>query len=124
MLIQLMLKRIIFCFLHMLCQVRQPCLWSGGIQPVTIRVTDPIYASYDGHKWDVNWTIRVPPGMCGPYGADFDGDEMSLFPVKSSKATLECQTYRWSYETLANPHLHSQLVPKGDITSGNGFDDI
>ena len=24
----------------------------------------------------------MPPEMCAPYGADFDSDEMSLFPLK------------------------------------------
>ena len=40
--------------------VRQPCLWSGGIQPVVVRVTDPIVCKSDNRIWDSNWTIRIP----------------------------------------------------------------
>jgi 1-acyl-sn-glycerol-3-phosphate acyltransferase len=59
--------------------VRQPCLWPGGIQPVRIRVTDPIYVRADGHKWNTNWTIRfVPPHTgtraCYAYGTHLSVD--------------------------------------------------
>ena len=56
-------------------------MWSGGIQPVIIEVSDPILISSEKLERNVDATIRVTPEMCGPYAADFNGDEMTLFPV-------------------------------------------
>ena len=44
----------------------------------------------NGNLWDVNCSMRLPISMCGPYGADFDGDEMTLFPIKTQAAIKEC----------------------------------
>jgi hypothetical protein len=101
--------------------VRQPCLWSGGIQPVRIKVTEPVPVKHNGKTWDVNWTIGIPPEMCSPYAADFDGEEMSLFPLRMSDSIKECESFVWSYGTLSDSGLHSQLVPRSELSSGNGF---
>lgn len=34
--------------------------------------------------------------MC-PYAADYDGDEVSLFPITSQDAINECKSYKWKY---------------------------
>ena len=43
--------------------IRQPCLWSRGIQPVKVFVTNPSIMSANGLEWDVNQTIKLPPGI-------------------------------------------------------------
>ena len=64
--------------------VRQPCLWPGGIQAVKTAVSEEQPPTSDSRSWNVDWTMRLPPEMCAPYAADFDGDEMSLFPLPST----------------------------------------
>ncbi len=75
-----------------------------------------ILAEDSGVSWNTNWTIKLPLEMCSPYAADFDGDEMSLFPVTDPKSIEECQRFTWSYGSLQNEQLHSQLVPNSQIT--------
>ncbi len=86
--------------LRMGIRIGQPCLWSGGEQPVIVKVTPPIIVGCEGYHWDVNYTIRLPPDMCKPYGADFDGDEMTLFPIKDKKSLNECKKFQWNYSDL------------------------
>ncbi|KAG7358005.1 RNA polymerase Rpb1, domain 2 [Nitzschia inconspicua] len=104
--------------------VRQPCLWSGSIQPVRIRVTDEDMVGTGDERWDVNWTIKLPPDMCAPYAADFDGDQMTIFPVKSQEAVDECNRFRWSYDNLSDIGLHQQLVPRLDRRDQYGFSNM
>lgn len=73
--------------------VRQPVLWYGGIRPCRIRVVSPKLDK--GLEWDVNSSIGVPISMYATFSADFDGDEMSLFPVKSTAAVNECRSAFW-----------------------------
>jgi len=89
--------------------VRQPCMWSGGIQPVRIVVTDK---DREVGSWDTNSSMRIPISMCGPYGADFDGDEMTLFGVYSTKAQEECATFLWD---------HSRWTPYSDETNDYAY---
>ena len=73
--------------------VRQPVLWHGGIRSCRIRVLDePIHT---GHGWDTLSSMKVPISMCSSFAADYDGDEMTLFPVKSPKAVQECRAALW-----------------------------
>jgi hypothetical protein len=75
--------------------VRQPCLWSGGLQPVRIVITDDVLIDIGNDQmWNTNCTIKLPPGMCDPYGADFDGDEMTLFPVTRASSLEECKSFK------------------------------
>jgi hypothetical protein len=92
--------------------VRQPCLWSGGIQPIIIKVTDPIIRKSGEHKWDVNYTIRIPPKMCSPYAADFDGDEMTIFPLLSGNSVKECSSFKWNYSSITEDNISSFVTPK------------
>ena len=58
--------------------VRQPCLFTGSIQPVRVHIledTIPFSTSF-----------RIPIHMCAPYGADYDGYEMTLYPVYDPRA--------------------------------------
>jgi hypothetical protein len=71
---------------------RQPCMWSGGIQPVTIRVTSAI--SNDEGAWNVNSSMRLPLSACQPFAADHDGDEMTLFVVSKPKSMKECESFK------------------------------
>jgi RNA polymerase Rpb1, domain 2 len=90
--------------------IRQPCLWSSGIQPVVVKVTPLMIMYSDGHTWDVNFTVRLPTGMCAPFAADFDGDEMTVFPLKRSQSLDECNTFEWDYSRLSNERIHSELL--------------
>ena len=38
--------------------------------------------------------------MCGPYAADYDGNEMTLFPVYDELAMAECSAFRWDYQSV------------------------
>jgi hypothetical protein len=82
--------------------VRQPCLWGGGIQPVCIEVTDDKFMDKDGREWNISCTMQLPPMMCAPYAADYDGDQMTLFPVTTPEAISECKSFKWNY---ANDHV-------------------
>lgn len=84
--------------------VRQPVLWHGGIRPCKIRVIP--YEANTSKKWDSNCSMKLPISMCSTFGADFDGDEMSLFPVKSKKAIDECKASLWDNE-MDSPYSHS-----------------
>jgi hypothetical protein len=93
--------------------VRQPCLWSGGIQPVVIRVSNEHLLSDDkGNSWDVNWSMKIPPQLCSPYAADFDGDEMSLFVVKNPRSVMECKSFSWDYDGFMSQEICDQVLPK------------
>lgn len=107
--------------LDMAILIRQPCLWSGGTQPVVVRVTPPIIMSCQEHHWDVNYTMRLPPDMCRPFGADFDGDEMTLFPLKDINSLSECGKFQWKYSTLSNEKIHSDLLPSRHPVHHGGF---
>lgn len=76
--------------------VRQPCMWIGGIQPIHVIATPPDV----GHEglWDVNASMRLPISMCGPFGADYDGDEMTIFAVTTQKAKRECEAFEWPHD--------------------------
>ena len=67
--------------------VRQPCLWTGGIQPVRVHIlkeTIPFSTSF-----------RLPSNRCEPYRADYDGNEMALYPIYDPRAVSECEILRW-----------------------------
>jgi hypothetical protein len=36
-------------------------------------------------------SIQLPIHMCEPYGADYDGDEMTFFPVFDERSIEECK---------------------------------
>jgi hypothetical protein len=99
--------------------VRQPCLWSVGIQPVRIKITPADVVSHEGSEWSVNKSLKLPPGMCAPYGADFGGDEMTLFVLTKPNSILECQSFKWVYERLCYSALHVDnlyLIESGMLT--------
>ena len=55
---------------------RQPCLCKRGIQPARVNILDGEITSS---------TPSLPLYMSVPYGADYDGDEMLLYPVYYSE---------------------------------------
>ena len=73
--------------------VRQPCMWTGGIQPVQLKLTGP--DTDDGTEPDVNCSLQLPLDLCAPYGADFDGDEMTIFGLRGHQAEAECSAFTW-----------------------------
>ena len=61
-------------------------------------------------SWDVNCTIRISPSMCAPYAADYDGDEMTIFPVKHPLSILEWETFKWDYDLDRMTQHYSNVV--------------
>jgi hypothetical protein len=74
-------------------------MWTGGIQPVTIMVTRPI--DDDNTRNDVNASLRIPLSMCRPYGADFDGDEMTLIGITGYQSEQECSAFNWDHDSYS-----------------------
>lgn len=77
--------------------VRQPVLYNGGMQPFKVNVTKPHYIEMGDRKVDVNRSMKIPLTSCRSYGADFDGDEESAFPVISRAAVRECDIFKWNH---------------------------
>jgi hypothetical protein len=94
----------------MVILVRQPCMWTGGIRPFRVKLTDPDVGLWN--EWDVNASMRLPISECIPYGADFDGDEMTFFAVKYPQAVEECKAFIWdsSKYSPANMSLYKTVV--------------
>ena len=76
--------------------VRQPCMWTGGIQPIELRLTDPV--TDDNGESDVNCSLQIPLALCPPFGADFDGDKMALFGVSGIQSEAECAAFTWDHK--------------------------
>jgi hypothetical protein len=91
------------------------------VQSVIVKVAPPIIVGCKGYHWDDNCTIRLPPDMCKPYGADFDGDEMTLFPIKDKKSLNECKKFQWNYSDLSNKKIHSELLTSRHPMHDRGF---
>jgi RNA polymerase Rpb1, domain 2 len=99
--------------------VRQPVLWHGGIRPCIIRVYDR--STSTNHEWRVDSSMRLPISMCSTFAADFDGDEMSLFPVKTHMAIEECKAAVWNTR-LHSPYSddgYNAMVPRGSPIIAN-----
>ena len=73
--------------------VRQRCLWTGSIQPVRVKLT-PAEMYYSGN-WGVKASIKFPISMCTPFGADYDGGEMTIFIVTYHNDISECKIFKW-----------------------------
>jgi len=102
--------------------VRQPCMWTGGIQPVELRLTDPDLD--DGVGPDVNCSMKVPLALCTPFGADFDGDEMTIFGVRTTQSEMECATFAWDHDKYSpyndedyNKVVHSHADEVGTMSN-------
>lgn len=100
---------------------RQPVLWLGGVRPVTVIPTEKMLVQAGEYEWDVNWSMRIPAQMCWSYGADFDGDEMTLFPVKDQKSIVECNSLIWRERSnsgeINDSEIHNMLIPNADMES-------
>jgi len=71
--------------------VIQTCLWSVSIHPVRVKVS---FLEKDCNgTWDINASMKVPISMYTQYGADYDGDEMTIFVVTTPHVISECQRF-------------------------------
>ena len=61
--------------------VRKLCLWTGGIQPARMNIRDNEIPSS---------TLSLTIYMCGPYGANYDGEEMMMYSVYYRGSVREC----------------------------------
>jgi hypothetical protein len=59
--------------------------------------------------------------MCAPFAADFDGDEMTVLPLKRSQSLDECNTFEWDYSRLSNERIHSELLSSRHPRQEKGF---
>ena len=83
--------------------VRQPCLWTGSINPFRVKLT---LAEMDfSVTWDVNASMIFPITMCTPFGANYDGDEMAIFIVKDPNSISECKSFKWYYSDTSPCNL-------------------
>ena len=57
--------------------------------------------------------MKLPISMCSSFGADFDGDEMTLFPVKGLAAVQECKAALWnnSDDSPYKEEDYDEIVP-------------
>lgn len=101
--------------------VRQPVLWSGGIMPIKVEISQPHIVETVLGPVDVNRSMKIPLRLCSPYAADFDGDEMSLFPVKDPKSIDECNSFKWTFDSPDINVLYDQVVPRGRMQVGSKF---
>jgi hypothetical protein len=53
-------------------------------------------------------SIQLPIHMCEPYGADYDDDEMTFFPVFNERSIEECKFMSLNYH-IANEGFLSRL---------------
>jgi hypothetical protein len=81
-----------------------PCT---GVQPVRVKLTPLEYVTVRGIQIDRNRSIRLLLRLCLPYAADFDDDEMSIFPVKSPEAIEECRRFKWNHE-IGHPDVREE----------------
>eukprot|EP00957_Ditylum_brightwellii_P210667 15365239-Ditylum_brightwellii.AAC.1 len=105
--------------------VRQPCMWTGGIQLGRVFLTQPI--GDNGTDLDVNASLRLPLSLCTSTGADFNEDEITLFRMLGYKAEMECSAFSWDhskyspYESADFNHMVSRdsdiVVNKVKITA-------
>jgi hypothetical protein len=61
--------------------VRHPCLTQHNAQPMVVDVRDV----------DL---VQFPVWYCSQYNADFDGDEVHLYPLSRLSSVLDCE--QWS----------------------------
>ena len=93
--------------------LRQPVLWHGGIRGCRICVLQDETSNHGGYN--VLSSMGLPISMCSSFGADFDGDEMTLFPVKTYKTIEECKASMWdnSNQSPYTEEGYRRLVPPG-----------
>ena len=105
--------------------VRQPCMWSGGIQPVKINLT-PKDTGSNGTDWDVNSSMKLPISMCAPFAADYDGDEMTLFIVKDRLSIKECKSFNWPHGQSSpyKPDNSALVMPRGNLDPKENHDPV
>ena len=65
--------------------VNKTCIWEGFIQPYSVMILDDEIPSS---------TLSFPIYMCGPYGANYDDDEMTMYPVYSSESVREFESFK------------------------------
>lgn len=53
--------------------------------------------------------MKVPISMCSSLAADYDGDQMTLFPIKSASAVQECKAALW-YNRGGGPYREEDYV--------------
>jgi DNA-directed RNA polymerase subunit A'' len=65
-------------------------------------------------------TFRIHPATCGPYGADFDGDEMNIHAPQTEEARAEAEVLLNVNSNLFSPKNNMNFVGTvGDAVSGN-----
>ena len=100
--------------------VCKPVLWSGGIMSVKVKVSEPEIIRTSRGYIDMNRSMNIPLRLCSPHAADFDRNEMSLFPIKNKLSIDECQSFDWMFPDENMRGLMKYVVPKSQrIISSN-----
>ena len=76
--------------------VCQTCLCTGDIHPAGVKTLDDGITSI---------TLSLKMYLCGPHGADYDGDKMTLYSVYSRELVRECESVKLGYESRESQHL-------------------
>ena len=87
--------------------VRQPVLWHGGSRSIKIKILEE--TASNPHDWNILSSMKVPISMCSSLAADYDGDQMTLFPIKSASAVQECKAALW-YNRGGGPYREEDYV--------------
>jgi len=76
-------------------------------------VTPPI--DNHGESRDVNASLQLSLSLCIPTGADFDGDELTVFGIVGYQATMECVAFKWNHKQYSPYDLNAfkHLVHRG-----------
>jgi len=48
----------------------------------------------DSTEQDFICSLRLPLSLCTPFGADFDGDAMTIFGISGYEAKMECRDHK------------------------------
>jgi DNA-directed RNA polymerase beta subunit len=80
------------------------------------------------HKWGImaahpilvkGHTLQIPTAVCGPFGADFDGDTMSIHVPVSDEATREAREKMMPEHSLVGAKNHELMyAPSNEYVQG------
>lgn len=55
-------------------------------------------------------SFRINPTVCNPYNADFDGDEMNMFPPQNMQSMIEIANIACVPEQIISPQSNSPII--------------
>ena len=92
--------------------------------PVKVKVSEPEIICTSRGDIDIKRSMKIPLRLCSPYAADFDGDEMSLFPLKNKLSINECQSFGWMFLDKNMRGLMKHVVPESQRIISSKFNTL